>query len=106
MSTGIESWNVNLLDIGPMYPFAGTEVIWAVIGIGSWIIWHIVQGRLESRVLEKEEQAYHDKERLKRAMSLSNAETLNEEIRAHANGLKQGKIGACNTKWDGDCTRS
>ncbi len=38
MSTGIETWNVNLLDIGPMYPFPGTEMLWVVIGIGSWIL--------------------------------------------------------------------
>lgn len=90
MSTGIESWNVNLLEIGPMYPFAGTEMLWAIIGIGSWIVWHLVQGRMEKKVLDEENQAFADKEKLKQAMQVSNAETLEEAMKLHANGFEKG----------------
>lgn len=85
MSTGIESWNVNLLDIGPMYPFPGTELLWALIGIGTWILWHILQGRLEGKVMDEEEREFSDKARLEAAMKLSSAETLYEALRAHDN---------------------
>jgi len=52
MSTGIETWNVDLLTIGPMYPFPGTEVLWVVIGLATWVIWHIWQFRLENSNFE------------------------------------------------------
>ena len=90
MSTGVESWNTNLLDIGPMYPFAGTEVLWALIGIGSWILWHIIQGRIDSRVLREEDQAFSEKEHLEQAIQLSSAETLKEQAKSHAEEFKRG----------------
>lgn len=83
MSTGIETWNMNLLDIGPMYPFAGTEVFWALIGIATWIIWHILQIRSENRVYDEEEKKFSDKGALHKAMHASNAETLMEAMKTH-----------------------
>jgi hypothetical protein len=85
MSTGIETWNMNLLDIGPMYPFPGTEMLWALIGIGSWILWHIVQCRMETKVMDEERREFSDKAKLERAMKLSNAETLMEALKVHDN---------------------
>ena len=90
MSTGIESWNVNLLEIGPMYPFPGTEILWAIIGIGSWVVWHLIQGRMEKKVLDEENQAFADKEKLKQAMQVSNAETLEEAMKLHVDGFEKG----------------
>ncbi len=84
MSTGIETWNTNLLDIGILYPFPGTEMLWFVIGFVSWIIWHVIQFRAENAVYDKEEASYSDQEKLKKAMALSNAETLNEAMKVHA----------------------
>jgi hypothetical protein len=85
MSTGIETWNVNLLDIGPMYPFPGTEMLWVVIGIGSWILWHIIQWRMEAKVMAEERREFSDKAKLEQAMKLSNAETLMEALKVHDN---------------------
>ncbi len=89
MSTGIETWNMNLLEIGPMYPFPGTEMIWALIGIATWILWHILQGAKEKKVLTEEAQLLSDKERLKGAIGLSSAETLKEQLRSHAENFKR-----------------
>ena len=89
MSTGIETWNMNLLDIGPMYPFAGTEVLWALIGIGTWIVWHIIQGIQERRVLSEESKAFTDKAALEQAIQLSSAETLKEQAKSHAAEFKR-----------------
>lgn len=88
MSTGIESWNQNLLDIGAMYPFPGTEVLWVIIGLATWIIWHVVQYRGENRVYEEEEKTFGNETRLRAAMKLSAAETLDEEMKAHSSDLK------------------
>ena len=50
MSTikGLDSWAVDLADIGPIYPFQGTEVAMAIIGILLWIGWHAWQIRDEN----------------------------------------------------------
>jgi len=52
MSTGIESWK-NLAEIGPLYPFVGTEVALVVIGLVLWIGWHILQIRAEKEEHEE-----------------------------------------------------
>ena len=88
MNTGIETWNMNLLDIGAMYPFPGTEGLWAFIGIATWIIWHLIQIRGENKVYKEDEELFDKPERLKAAMKLSAAETLDEEMKAHSNSLK------------------
>lgn len=88
METGIVTWNQNLLEIGAMYPFPGTEVVWAIIGIGTWILWHLVQYKSENRVYDEEEKSFENQTRLQAAMKLSAAETLNEELKAHSNSLK------------------
>ncbi|NIT66074.1 MAG: hypothetical protein GWM93_05190 [Gemmatimonadetes bacterium] len=88
MSTGVETWNISLLDIGPMYPFAGTEVLWALIGLGTWVLWHIIQGRMENDVYDEDEKTFTDKEKLKQAINISNAETLTEAMKTHGSGFR------------------
>lgn len=48
MPTGIESF-ANPADIGPIYPFAGTEVALSVIAFILWIAWHVVTARAENQ---------------------------------------------------------
>lgn len=88
MSTGIETWNQSMLDIGAMYPFPGTEMIWVIIGLATWIGWHVIQFKSENRLYEEEEKSFENKDKLMAAMKLSAAETLDEEMKAHSNSLK------------------
>jgi hypothetical protein len=83
MSTGLESWNTNLLDVGPLYPFAGTEMLWALIGIATWVVWHLIQIRAENKVYDEDEKEFSDGKRLREAMRDSNAQTLMEGLDAH-----------------------
>jgi len=83
MSTGLESWNTNLLEVGPLYPFVGTEMLWALIGIATWIVWHVLQMRAENKVYEEDEKAFSDSAKLSEAMTDSNAQTLMESLDAH-----------------------
>ncbi len=39
MSTGIESWNVDWLTLGPLYPFPGSELVWVGLATAGWILW-------------------------------------------------------------------
>lgn len=49
MSTGnFDTWTGDMLAIGPLYPFVGTEMILVVVAVVIWIGWHIWQVRMES----------------------------------------------------------
>ncbi len=56
MSTGVSTWNQDLLGIGPMYPFPGYEWLMVLIALATWIIWHICQARNEARELKEEQE--------------------------------------------------
>lgn len=42
-TTPVESWAVELADIGPIYPFVGSEVILVLALFVIWIAWHAWQ---------------------------------------------------------------
>ena len=53
MSTiGYSNWNVDLAEVGAIYPFQGTESLMWIIGLALWIGWHIYQSRAESKELD------------------------------------------------------
>ena len=59
MATGqIESWGGAMTDIGPLYPFVGTEMGLWIIGSALWIVWHVWQGRFESGTYAEGETKY------------------------------------------------
>ncbi len=48
MSTGaIESFSGAITDIGPLYPFVGTEMLLVGVAVLAWLLWHVVELRLE-----------------------------------------------------------
>jgi hypothetical protein len=48
MSTGlVDNW-LNIDTFGPIYPFVGSEMFMAVVGIAFWIGWHIWQLKKEN----------------------------------------------------------
>ncbi len=57
MPTGLQSFS-NPADIGPLYPFAGTEVLLAIIGFILWIAWHVVTAREENHQWGELEDRY------------------------------------------------
>ena len=55
MSTGnIESWAGEIADIGAIYPFVGSEMALVLIGVVLWILWFVMQARMEEREYEEE----------------------------------------------------
>ena len=59
MSTiGLDSWAVDLKDVGAIYPFQGTELILVIAGFVFWIGWHVVQARVEARELAEAERDF------------------------------------------------
>ena len=61
-TTGIESWAVDLAEVGPIYPFQGSEMILALVGIGLWVCWHVVQLTAERREAAERAKRYGDRE--------------------------------------------
>lgn len=54
MSTiGYKSWAVDLADVGPVYPFQGSEVLMVILGVIFWLAWHRIQFVREGEHLEK-----------------------------------------------------
>lgn len=69
MSTnGLESWAVDLKDVGALYPFQGSEVLMVVIGIAFWIIWHVIQMRQEKAEIEADMAADRSGEETRKAI--------------------------------------
>ena len=50
MSTGnFANWDGDLLQIGPIYPFVGSEMLMVILAVVFWIGFHILQIRTENR---------------------------------------------------------
>ncbi len=86
MSTGLETWHQNLNEVVELYPFVGTEMMLALAGIASWIIWHLVQIKMENSVLEEEDAVFQNKTKLAQARKLASAESTMESAKLHAEG--------------------
>jgi len=55
MSTGsFKDFAGSIIDIGPMYPFVGYEVLLFIAGLLIWLVWHIWQIRLENKEYQEE----------------------------------------------------
>ncbi|HEX7811486.1 MAG TPA: hypothetical protein VF460_06220 [Burkholderiales bacterium] len=69
MNTGrIENWAGNIADIGPIYPFVGTEFFLFLIGLVFWIAWHVLQFRVESREFKEDVARVGNPEGMKKAL--------------------------------------
>ncbi len=54
MATGnVDNW-LNVDAFGAIYPFAGTEVMLAILGYAFWLIWHVIQIRKENAEFQKD----------------------------------------------------
>ena len=55
MATGnVESWTGQILDIGPIYPFVGSEFVLFLIALVFWVGWHVIQIRMESKEFKED----------------------------------------------------
>lgn len=59
MTTGdFADWAGSIAEIGPIYPFVGTEFLLVIAGLVFWVAWHIAQLRSESARLKDEEDKF------------------------------------------------
>ncbi len=58
MTTGnFENFAGEIAEIGPMYPFVGSEGLLVVVGLVFWIAWHIWQTIHESKTYDEDSSA-------------------------------------------------
>lgn len=67
MSTGnFENWAGTIADIGPIYPFVGSEGLLVALGLAFWVGWHLLQLCMESG--EYRDGVDHAKENIRRIL--------------------------------------
>ena len=64
----VTSWTGNIADIGPIYPMVGAEWLLFIIGMVLWVLWHIMQTRLENKTYEDEIKRFGDPETLNKML--------------------------------------
>lgn len=61
-TTMVDSWAVDLANVGPIYPFVGTEWIWVILGVAFWIGWHVWQIKFEANAYNEDKKLLGGKE--------------------------------------------
>ncbi len=61
-------WNGNMFDLGPIYPFVGSEVFMVILAIVFWVGWHLLQIRMENRQLDDEARELRNADNLQTAL--------------------------------------
>ena len=70
MSTGnVTSWDGNVTEIGPLYPFVGLEGLMVILAIIFWVGWHIIQVKAENKKYEEQVRALRQAGALERALA-------------------------------------
>ncbi len=63
MNTGdVESWSGTITDIGPIYPFVGSEALLVIVALVSWIAWHVVQAIRERKAWDEDLRKFAGKQ--------------------------------------------
>jgi hypothetical protein len=66
MATVTDWSTTTFADLGPIYPWVGTEGLMAWAAIAAWIAWHIIQAKRENRTYDEEVKRYGDAESLRK----------------------------------------
>jgi len=67
-TTSIESWAVDLKDVGAIYPFQGSEVLMVIVGVALWIAWHFWCVRWERSEHEEKIRKFGNQESMSKAL--------------------------------------
>ena len=62
-TTPVETWAADLAEIGPVYPFVGSEGLMVVLCAAAWIGWHVWQIRQEKREEEEDLRELENRDR-------------------------------------------
>jgi hypothetical protein len=68
MNESFTNWDGNILDLGPLYPFVGSEVLMVILLVVLWVGWHLAQLVGENRDLDERVQQFRRQDALQRAL--------------------------------------
>ena len=54
-TTIVTTWATDISQLGPIYPFVGSEFLLLGLGLVFWLGFHILQAKSENKSLSKEE---------------------------------------------------
>lgn len=55
MSTGaVENWFGNIAELGPLYPFVGSEFVLVCVAVVFWVAWQVSCTRAENKQYREE----------------------------------------------------
>lgn len=64
----METWAVDLADVGAVYPWQGSEVIMVVVAVVFWLLWHVKQLKAEKKEFAEDLEKYGSTEKIKAAL--------------------------------------
>jgi hypothetical protein len=67
-TTNLTTWATDLADVGPIYPFPGTEMLLLILGLATWIGWHLWCIRWEKKYHRERIEKYGDSKALREAL--------------------------------------
>lgn len=67
-TTNVDTWAVDLADVGAIYPMVGSEGLLVAIAVSLWITWHVWQMKHENKTYDEELAKLKDPATLGRAM--------------------------------------
>ncbi len=73
MATVTDWSTTTFADLGPIYPWVGSEVVMALLGIAAWIVWHIIQTKMENRTYDEEVKRFGVAESLRKIVDKEDA---------------------------------
>jgi hypothetical protein len=68
MNMAFTDWDGNIADIGPIYPWVGSEVAMVIVAFVFWVGWHVVQLRMEGRRFDDQARALRQSGDLQKLM--------------------------------------
>ena len=74
MTGNFENWAGNIADIGPIYPFVGSEWLLWIVGVALWLVWHFVQAGIERSEYDEEVRRYGRPETLRQLVGREDPE--------------------------------
>jgi hypothetical protein len=69
MTTGsFENFAGTIADIGPLYPFVGSEMLLVIIAVIFWLWWHVSELRIEKREYDLEVEKFANADETERQL--------------------------------------
>ena len=68
-TTPISTWAVDLADVDKIYPWVGSEMIMAVIGLVLWLLWHVWQLKHENEEYRRKVADHANEENIRKSVA-------------------------------------